>query len=345
MAKRQVTLKQIAEQAGCAVSIVSTVINGAQGNTKAGPELREKVMTIAQNLGYEVNYHAQGLRKQKASAIGLVLPPERQETIPNLHTQMIAGVSGMTRAKGNDLILIGPVAAERELQRGIRYVNQKRVDALIVPGLTYQPGFAELEEAGIPAVVAISRVVPNLPRVDIDYPPGIVGAAKHLVDLGHREILWLAPDISNIVDRGNVLGEALRDRSVELKQCRYPEKGRGEGDGREHAAQAFAEYLESNPMPTAVVAYNELNAAGIYAYCLEHGIHIPRDLSVIGIDDVFGNLTTPPMTVISLNFYEVGRRAAALAMELDGKAGKNRSEFIPTRLVLRQSTGPAKGWQ
>ena len=113
-------------------------------------------------------------------------------------------------------------------------------------------------------------------------------------------------------------------------------------------AKLLAESPDALRRATAVVAYNEPVGFGVYAAAMELGLRIPGDLSVVSFDDVYAHMAYPPMTVVSLMMYHVGQRAVQIVMEMAGDAEASRRlrrdrYKVTCQLVLRKSTGPARG--
>lgn len=349
-----VTLRQIAQQAGCAVSAVSTVLNGARGTTGVSAEVQQRIRQCAEELGYEANYHARALRAGRASTIGLLLGPGNDAAV---HTRffapIMAGVEAGVRQAGSDLLIVGPSAGESELDRGLRYCRQGRVDALVVPGLMYQGQWERIAQAVVPIAVALANAPPGHPVVRISEKPGVGEALRHLADLGHREVLWLNLTV-NGVDHSPDRSSAVRDlaRGAGMT-CRTVAASVASPDdlldlpGWVDTARArVAADLRTRRPPTAVLAYNELCALGVYAALADAGLRVPGDVSVIGFDDITASVALPPMTVVSLRLRDVGLTAAALALELASDPGARQrltgsESLVPTRLVVRDSTGPA----
>ncbi|HSV72458.1 MAG TPA: LacI family DNA-binding transcriptional regulator [Chthonomonadales bacterium] len=349
-----VTLRRIAQRAGCAVSVVSTVLNGARGNTGVSDDLRRRVQRCAEELDYEANYHARALRVGRAATIGLVYQPGDGSALhERFFTPLMAGVEQAVRAAGSDLLVVGPSGDEAELDRGLHYCRQGRVDALVAPGLVYSARMQWLDSWDAPIAVALSQVPTRHPLVVIDERPGIAEAVRHLASMGHRELLWigLATDgeerdhdrAATLRAEAEAAGLRVRRAAVDL-----PSDCPDEIEAWLEVAEAGAlRLLDGSPLPTAIVAYNELVASGACAALAGRGLRVPRDVSVVGFDDITACVASPPMTVVSLGLRQVGATAAALALEMAGDPDARRrlagqSVAVPTRLVVRRSTGPAR---
>jgi len=348
------TLKQIAQRAGCTVSAVSTVLNGARGSTGVGAAARQRIVRCAQELGYEANYHAQALRAGRSATIGLLLGPGDEGTVhARFFGPIMAGVEAGVRRAGSDLLLVGPSERESELERGFRYCRQGRVDALVVPGLIYHGQRELIAGADVPIAVALAQGSVGHPVVCIAEATGIGEALGHLRDLGHREVVWLGVAV-NGAERSPERATAVQAMAMAAGLgCRVLTADAGNGDSLaeitgwvDAARSCFASHLWSAAPPSAVLAYNELCGLGVYAALRDAGLRVPEDVSVIGFDDITATVALPPMTVVSLQLREVGLAAARMALELAaGPEGRKRLDgqdlLVPSRLVVRSSTGPA----
>lgn len=164
---------------------------------------------------------------------------------------------------------------------------------------------------------------------------------RHLADLGHRELAYVGgpPSLSSAAKRLQAFQAAVaRYIGPRARPQLY------DGDFRlESGLGAGGEILASRPRPTAVLAANDLMALGIVKACRAQGLAIPRDLSVVGFDDIaFASLSDPPLSTVCLPRDELARGAtAALLHCLDDGTGAVAPGMVPTYFVARGSTGPA----
>src|SRR5438477_8167360 len=177
--------------------------------------------------------------------------------------------------------------------------------------------------------------------VSVDYARGIDEAVRHLAVLGHRELAYVGgpPELISAAKRRQAFETAAR---LYIGLSARPRVYLG--DFRlESGLRAGAEILASRPRPTAVVAANDLMALGVVKACRAHGLAIPRDLSVVGFDDIaFASLADPPLSTVCLPRDELAREAtAALLRSLDHDSDAGVPGMVPTYFVARGTTGPA----
>ncbi len=351
MARRKITLQNIADVAGCSKGTVSAVLNKSKGNIVVGDALREKIQQAARQLGYEVDRRAQSLSSGRSQTIGLLGGRSLQT---GQHTgmmgQLINGIDTCVRRHGYDLMILGPAGEGNEIVHAVRSLRQGRIDALIMPSLIYNKGrkLAVLDD-DLPIVLAVMAESSTFPHVYIDFDPGIRAALQHLQELGHHHVLWASWG-SRDQDVAPFRFDSFRRMAEEVgfstSLFRAPASShRTRSETIIAFRDQFGEYLDANPNPPAILVYNELAALGAYQALQARDLQIPDDVSIIGFDDIWADLCIPPLAVVSLNFTKIGRASARLALKLAEHGSitpelRGRRELIATDLVLRESTGP-----
>jgi len=348
MTMGKVTLQDIAKIAGCSRATVSVALSGAIGSIAVSTAMKVKIREIARTLGYSGNYHARSLTTGRAAAIGLLAGSSfRGRRYSDWTGQMIEGIGACVQAQGFDLVMLGAVDDEDDLPRGTQYLQQQRIDALIVTGLMYRATAKGWPPANTPLVVAMALEQSPFPAVYLDQQSGLREAMTHLAHLGHRSVLWTTVQTAgkfptptrNAAFRAAVhtYGMHAQEYVFAYRRDEQPETLAGQiADYRNR----FADYLTRQAPPSAVFADNEVAGFGIYQALAAIGLRVPEDVSLIGFDDLWGELAIPPMTVLSLNFREIGWQAAELALEIANGAPVTPAltRTVPTTLVVRQST-------
>ena len=163
-----VTLKEIARQAGCSITVVSKVLNGARGSAGAGVETRTRILLLAHELGYSPNFHARALQEGRSRTIGLVCRLHDRSHFENdFWGQLIQGVERGVRAGRHDLLVIGPTEESNELLRGVEHLRQRRIDALVVPADIYRHELSAVDPH-LPIVIAGDATGFLFPNVQVD---------------------------------------------------------------------------------------------------------------------------------------------------------------------------------
>jgi DNA-binding LacI/PurR family transcriptional regulator len=216
---------------------------------------------------------------------------------------------------------------------------------------------AVLSSESEPAIVAIEytgRTV--LPVVENDQELGMRLALRHLVDLKHKRFLWVGTTMREGCEEGGareqLFTRVAREMGLAVEFLRFdlrPEAGRTTRVSQlEQARAVMARRLAERPRRayTAVVANNDPVALGVIGALVEAGVRVPRDVSVVGFDDVEAAFCIPGLTTVNHRLAEMGRRAAELVMEMvtDGAARerlRGRREVMRPELVMRESTAVA----
>lgn len=326
-------MRDVAEQAGVSVTTVSHVIN----NTRpVNPETRTRVEQAMQDLGYRPNVLARSLRRGKTHTIGVVLPDNANPYF----AEVVRGIEDTSFAQGYSVMLCN---SDNDLDKEHLYTSvlvEKQVDGIIfvAAGLS-EENINNLKKRGVPAVL-VDRQVPDvqLDSVFADNQTGGYLATDHLIGLGHTAIACITgpAGVRSSHERVSGYHQALVSAGIESLEDWVVE-----GDFQYQSGYLAAGRLfETDPVPSAIFACNDLMAIGAYRYAHENQLHIPHDLSIIGFDDVrLAEYTNPPLTTIRQSKAEMGAKAAELLLERIANGNQAvRQEIVPVALVVRDST-------
>lgn len=319
------TIYDVARECGVAPSTVSRALS-RPGRVSA--KTSERVRAVAAQLGYQPNPLARYLPTGRTGTIAMAVA----DITNPVYFPMIRGAERAASAAGYTSVLVDvEESAEREREALSRLVRGVDGFAIAAP---------RLSDAAIRAIarqrplVTLNRVTAQVPSVVIDNERGMERAVKHLVALGHRGLTYVAgPDDSWA---NSVRWLALRRASAELgiRVRRVgPHSPTVEG-GRSAATELACRSA------TAVVAYNDLLAIGVMQALPGR---VPNDLSVVGFDNIVGaDWCSPALTTVEAPMYDLGATAMRNLLALIGGAdGRSiRPLVLPTRLVVRGSTGP-----
>jgi DNA-binding LacI/PurR family transcriptional regulator len=320
------------------------------------------VRKAADRLGYVRNYHAGSLRSGRAHAVGFAFefgigraaPADlKQSMLGNDYwSRIIGGVAFEARNAGYQLNLVGPTPEDGGLDLAFRHLRERRIDGLVVPAQVRKELWRPLlNQSDSPVVLVGHREATVVPVVDYDDAGAIEKAVAHLAGLGHQHVLWYGPPSEPDADTADRRAKAFAyaalnaglHGSVErfTRDELYPDPPRT----IEYAHAGMRQMLREARQFTAVVCYNDHTALGVYRAAYEHGLSIPRDLSVVGFDDFVADHAWPPMTTVSHQCSAMGRRAAQLLLEMVENPDRRHAlcghyEQVKPELVLRQSTGP-----
>jgi LacI family transcriptional regulator len=334
------TIYDVARLAGVAPITVSRVINNT-GYTSH--ETRQRVIAAAEELDYVPNRLASSLRSHRTHVLALVLAD-----ISNPFFTLIArGVEDAASDQGYMVIFCNTDESEDEERRYIDLLLQKRVDGiLLVPAGSESATIEAAQRNGTPIVV-IDRRIPGAlaDSVRADSFGGAYSLARLLLDYGHRRIALLngPPGVSTAEERRAGFNRAMDEAGLPAGQ-RMDQSGRfTKQSGREMAMQVLA----AHPAPTAMLAANNFIALGALQAVQECGLRVPEDIALAGFDDLPEALVAFPfLTVATQPAYQMAQKATALLLaRVAGSGPAELQEIIlPTRLIVRQSSGAMLSW-
>ncbi len=333
--RRGPTIVDVARQAGVSTTAVSFALNGRNG---VGEETRVRILRVAQELGWEPSASARSLGGRREFALGLVIArdPGLLSADP-FFPAFIAGVEIELAALGQALLLqvVGD-DADREADRYRHLARSERVDGVFVTDLRFaDPRIALLQELGLPAVTLNRPDVPSpFPAVCQDDGPGVAAAVRHLAELGHERIAYVAGrlDLLHGARRRDVWIEAMTELGLPSDLVAIADFTAGAGAGATRAL------LAADDRPTAIVYANDAMAIAGLTVAHELGFAPPRDLSLVGYEDSeLAAHVYPSLTSVRSDPVEWGRRATRVL--LDAIEGRTADvELEPARLVVRAST-------
>jgi DNA-binding LacI/PurR family transcriptional regulator len=354
------SLSDVAREAGVSLTTASLVLNRPKQPNRVSEGCSERVRAVAKRLGYVPNYHARSMKLRRAETVAVAIDVENlagevraSELADAYFNHLIGGIEMHLRQVGYQMALIGAGDGHSATERGLQGISQRRFDGMIVLAVAVDRS-KEHALATLPpdaSVVAIEYADPTAAtRVDYDERHGLELALQHLVGLGHRRLLWVAPE-RNV--REPVLRSVAAGFDVDVTALDFPFTHNPARSWRvdllEQARAGVRDYLARRGRAfTAIVAYNDPTAIGVCGALSEAGIRVPRDVSVIGFDDVEASFCIPPLTTVSHKLVEMGRRAAERVMEMVKDEGARErlrgvKDVLKPELVVRGSTASATG--
>jgi LacI family transcriptional regulator len=327
-----VTIGDVAAEAGVSVATVSKVINGRYG---VAPDTLQRVQAVIDQLGYESSLVARSLRSRRTNVIGILVAD-----IEPFSAELLKGAGAAIRARDYELIVYsGSGHGKDNSGWERRYVS--RLGGTLTDGMILvTPTVVDVSDA-TPIVAIDPHTGPSsLPSVHSDNLAGAITATRHLVELGHRRIGFLAgrPDLESARQREQGYRDALTAAGIPID----PQLIRVGDYELEMSERPARQLLTLDDRPTAVFAANDLSAIQTMHVARSLGLSVPDDLSVIGFDNIPESaLIGPPLTTIDQSIQEMGRRAVELLIDLiEGNIEPPGQITLPTRLIVRQSTGP-----
>lgn len=354
--RERVTISDVAAALGVAVSTVSNAYNRPD---QLSATLRERILVAAAELGYPgPDPVARGLRRQRAGAVGVLFAERLSYAFSDpAAVQVLDGIASALEPAGLGLLLVPGRADD------LTTVQQAMVDGVIVYSmLEHDPLLTAALRRRLPTVLLDQPPRAGVPSIVVDDVDGARQAASHLLGLGHRRFAVIADRLDNerseadgalprppheraegsfFVTRRRFQGyrEALEAEGVAwagVAIVERPENSEAEG------AAAMRNLLAEPVRPTAVLCITDRLALGALYAARQAGLVVPRDLSIVGFDDIPRAIeAAPPLTTIRQAHRTKGLLAGqALIARLRGERVAERTD-LQVQLVVRGSTGPA----
>lgn len=323
-----VTVHDVARAAGVSISTVSRALAAPD---RVAAATRDRVTAAARELGYRPNRAASVLRAGRTGAFGLVVPD-----LANPYFAAVAkGAQARARQRGLGLFVVD-TDEDTELESESITQLAPQTDGIVLCSPRDADG--ALAALGGRPVVLVNQQVEGVPSVVTDQAAGMLRAVEHLRALGHRRVAYVGgPERSWSDGRRR---EGLRRAVDGFHDVELVELGpfRPQVTG----GQAAADLVVASGA-TGVVTFNDLVAVGLVARLRGRGLHVPRDLSVVGCDDSYvASLVEPALTTLRADLREVGRRAVDHLAGVTGPGGDTLADVAPldVELVVRESTAP-----
>lgn len=357
------SLSDVAKAAGVSLTTASLVLNRPKQANRVSTACAERVRGVAEQLGYIPNYHARSMKLGRAETIAVALDVASADdsnamaTVSELadgyFNQLIGGIDLHLREVGYQMMLVAPNRHTRATQRGIEGVRQRRFDGMVVLCAESDPVEDAVfsGHADAPVVAIEYRGETEVPVVDYDPQAGFELVLRHLSMRKHKRLLWVGPVESK---RERMFADVARTMGMEAKFCRFAFKPQPWRTVRvsqvEQGRAAMRRWLGERGLKdfTAVVGHNDPVALGAIGALAETDLRVPKDVSVVGFDDVEAAFCVPGLTTVSHRLADMGRRAAEMVMEMvtdEGARGRLRGkrEVLRPELVIRESTELVKG--
>jgi LacI family transcriptional regulator len=330
-----VTIRDVARAARVSPATVSYVLNRSG---RVSSPTRKTVLAAVRRLGYLPNLMARNLAKNTSQTLGIIV-----SDIENpFFSEVTKGFEKRAREKGYDVILsdtdydseVTAVAAKRMLRqqvRGVAFITSEAALHSIRQMTARHTALVFIDVGPVQAYVS---------NIKIDYFSGIKAVIDHLATLGHRQIAFVGArnDLYSNAARRDAYVRCMADLGMPLG-CML--EGNSHFDGGLAAGAAISQL---DPLPTAIVAMNDLTAIGIIKALKSRNLRVPEDVSVTGFDCTqLAGYTTPSLTTVDLKRDLLGRMAADVLHDLCTLPNHMGQEYLANaELCVGESTGPAR---
>jgi LacI family transcriptional regulator len=332
-AQRTATVNDVAVLARTSTATVSRALNFPRS---VGEDVRKRVFAVVKKLGYVPNNSARALRQSQTRLIGLVVPTLKYALYATFYEALqerlaTMGFFALLTTSDYDLAL--------EAEQARRLVQQG-AQGLVLVGKTHERTLTEfLKRTRVPYVnTYVFDPTGNKNTMGFDNVKAIAEVVAYLVSLGHRDVVMLSGLTSNRNDRAlaRVKGfmDAAKAHGLPVQQ-RVAEAHYSIEGGR----AALREIFDRRIKPTAVVCGSDMLALGAMQECRARGLKVPRDLSIMGFDNLdFAPHLDPPLSTVEVPSSDLGRLAADHIVALCTGTAPPSITNLPTKLVIRSTT-------
>jgi DNA-binding LacI/PurR family transcriptional regulator len=328
-------IRTVAALAKVSIATVSRTINGSSAVRE---RLSKRVWKAIEQLNYFPNSHARALVSGRSRFFGIIV-----ENITNpFFPELIQSFEEVAIAHGYEILISSSNSDPAILANCVRRMLERKVEGVAVLSFgAEEPVLDDLVHRDIPMVLAEFRLKEaKVSTILLDYRTGIHAAIRHLVELGHSKIAFLAGPhkLHSAITRENDYRSAMQASGVAIEpswviECGHTLKGGVEGYGK---------LQNLSTRPTAILCSNDVTAIGVLRAAFIEGLRVPDDLSVIGLDDIdFAEFTLPPLTTVRLSRFDLAQAAfEALRQQVEeaGNPKMQREFLVSTSLVVRGST-------
>lgn len=331
-------ISAVAKRAGVSTATVSRVMNGT---ANVSPDTAEKVREAVEALNFYPDVNARALGSGRSGLYGLIISDITNPYFPEL----VKAFEDIAVEHGQDVLVANTDYDPKRMEMCVIRMLQRKVDGVaIMTSEMDERLIRTFSQRQIPTVF-MDTLSAGASTVSVDYAAGITDAMQHLFSLGHEEIAFISGPLTlnSARVRADAFQRALRDHGATVRP-EWLQESDHRVEGGHHAMQRI---LRSGHKPTAVLGSNDLTAIGAMGAIHEAGLRIPRDISVVGFDDIeLSGYTSPALTTLRVPRRELAMIAFRALYRgrdepIDKKARKKDHIVLP-KLIVRESTGPVR---
>ncbi|HZY72580.1 MAG TPA: LacI family DNA-binding transcriptional regulator [Edaphobacter sp.] len=330
-------IQDVASFAGVSLGTVSAVLNN---NGRVSASTRAHVQAAIASLGYRPDLYASNLARRHTRVLGLL--------VSNLQNPFFAETAQAMEDEaaryGYRISLTASNFSPDQHRAAVKQLLGARIAGLAI--ITSEDDGASrqlIDASGVPAVfLDVGKPAANSAILRVDSRGGMKAAVKHLIELGHRDLLFVrnsqeasGPPLLSHRLRDQGFAAAVRSCAIEgLKTNIVDVRGPGADAGEQAIASVFGKIRF-----TAVIAITDMVAMGVYRGLQARGVRIPREVSVVGFDNTyFSRFLNPPLTTVDVSRSDLSRLTIESLLKRRGNS--KRMIHLPTSLILRESTAP-----
>lgn len=328
------TMKDIARLCNVSIATVSKVINNKDDDLSE--KTIEAVKKVIKEQNYSPNSVARSMVTKKTKTIGLIIPDVRNP----FFTDLVRGAEDIAHKRGYSLFTCN---TDDDLNKEIEYINsliEKQVDGIALLGAINRNKELEQDRNIKVPIVSLDRNVyfeGIQANIEVNNLEGAYDAIDYLIKSGHKKIMFLSGQLDIKPSRERLEGykKALLDNDIEFDE-RLVIVGKFSSD----FGYEIIHEIDLDKDVSAIFCGNDLIAIGAMNALKEKGIDVPKDISIVGFDDIaISSLVTPKLTTVMQPSYEIGYKAVKKLIDIIEKKEKSNDTLkINTKLIVREST-------
>src|SRR5579871_1517282 len=329
-----ISLRTLGEYLNLSPATISLVLNNAPGVRSIPQDTRNRVMEAAAKFDYRPSFYARSLRKRQSFSVGVLVP----ELSDSYATEVLDGVEEFLMEEGYFYLTASHRRRPDLIEEYPRLLMERSVEGFIVIDTILEKSLA------LPTVVVAGhRKIEGVTNVVLDQRRAAELALRHLYQLGHRKIAFMrgSSSSSDADDRWNCLMAVARELKLSVPS-NYRVELRLMVSSPELGYEPANELLQRGLDFTAIVCFNDISAIGAIRACMNHGLQVPSDISIVGFDDIqSAAFHNPSLTTIRQPLNQMGRVAARILLQrIRGQATFPEVVPIHPELIIRESTCP-----
>jgi LacI family transcriptional regulator len=333
-----ITIRDVAKRLNLSITTVSRALDNY---ADVAAETRDLVVRTAGEMGYTPNRAARQLRRQRAEAIGYILPADKPRFADAFFSEFMAGLGDEVSAHNYDLLVSSaPSSSAQEQTLYRRWTQAGKIDGIILNRIRLQDWRVQYLEAQEMPFVALERSLDaaNFVGIETGSQEGLLKVMAHLTGLGHTRIAYIGgpAELKIEYDRcagyhaGLAVAGLVVDPELVVRGDLTPASGY-------LAAQTL---LILDRRPTAIVCINDSTAVGAMRAARDGGLEVGRDIAVAGFDGTFSSAyTQPPLTTLQQPVYALARQLVEMLLaRIGGRELSEKRILVGPELLVRAST-------
>jgi len=335
---RSVSLKDLARRLSLSPTTLSLVLNGSPGSDSIPRETQERIFAAARGMNYRPDYLARSLRARRTYTVGVMVP----EFSDGYSALVLGGIEDYLLEQGYMYLVASHRHEAKLIEQHPRLLLERRVEGIIAVDTPLKRSLP------LPLVtVSGHRDLPGFTNIILNHDKAAELALAHLFALGHRRVAFLKgqPFSSDTAVRWDSIRRGARSMGLTIQQDLVAQL-QGAEPSPQIGYAAAAKILKTGKPFTALFAFNDISAIGAIRALREAGFRVPKDVSVIGFDDIRGAAYhIPALTTIRQPLYRMGALAAETLLrriKANRQPGSAESVEVDPELVVRESTCQAR---